>query len=181
MPEESVRKPNLLVRFASLANVHIEDRIMQEALEKEGFRLERIIKEKEEEQRILHLDEVGTLRKRIEDLEGARLERMIKEKEEEQRILHLDEVETLRKRIEDLEGARRERIEKQKEVEQRPQSVRKISEDLQTSVTHMKNYEYINRQKFWSSSWKCLICKTKTDKQGQWTCPSCRLAQRNLE
>ena len=130
MPEECVRKLTRLVRLASLANVYIEDRIIQEALEKEGFRLERIIKEKEEEQRILHLDEVGTLRKRIEDLEGARL--------------------------------------------------RKVFGDFQP-ITLMKNPEYINRQKFWSSSWKCLICKTKTDKQGQWTCPSCRLAQRNLE
>lgn len=85
--------------------------------------------------------------------EGVRLERRIMKKEEEQRILHLDEVGALRKRI----------------------------EDLQTSITQMKNDEYINRQKFWSSSWKCLICKTKTDKKGQWTCPSCRFAQRNME
>lgn len=119
MPKECVRKPTLLVRFACLANVHIEDWFLQEALREEGVRLERRIMEKEEEQRILHLDEVGTLRKRIED--------------------------------------------------------------LQTSITQMKNDEYINRQKFWSGSWKCLICKTKTDKEGQWTCPSCRFAQRNMK
>ena len=84
-------------------------------------------------------------------MEGERLERMIRLKEEEQRILHLDEVGALEKRI----------------------------EDLQNSVAQMKNGEYINKQKFWSSSWKCLICKTKTDRSGQWTCPSCRFAQRN--
>ena len=120
---------------------------MQEALEKEGVRLERKVREKEEEQRILHLDEVGALQKRIEDLQRASLER----------------------------------IDEKKEVEQRHLAVQKVFEYLQTSITPMEKNEYINRQKFWSLSWKCLICKTKTDKQGQWTCPRCRLAQRNLE
>lgn len=83
--------------------------------------------------------------------ERERLEKRIAIKEEEQRILHLTEVEALNKRF----------------------------EDLQRSVKEM-NGAYINKQGFWHTTWKCLLCKTKTEKEGQWTCPNCRCAHRNV-
>ena len=119
MPEECVRRTTRQTLFAHPADVYIENLKLQLALDVESKRIERMIGLREEEQRILHLDEVGLLNKRIAD--------------------------------------------------------------LQNSVSQMKNGEYINKQKWWTSSWKCLICKTKTDKPGQWTCPSCRFAQRNTE
>lgn len=44
---------------------------MQEALEQERERLEKAIAEKEEERRTLHLDEMGALKKRLEDLQES--------------------------------------------------------------------------------------------------------------
>ena len=113
------KENNFPILIAHPADIYVEDRILQHALETEGERLETLIRQKEEEQRILHLDEVEALKKKIED--------------------------------------------------------------LQNSVTQMKNGQYINKQKFWTSSWKCLICKTKTDMLGPWTCPECHFAQRNTE
>ncbi len=67
MPSGSVSGPTLLFRFACRADVHIEDRVMQIALEKAREDLERKVAMKEEEQRILHLDEIEALRKEFED------------------------------------------------------------------------------------------------------------------
>ena len=79
------------------------------------------------------------------------LEQRIKEREEQQHTLHLDKIGRLEAKIQELQKA-----------------------------TNDKNDILINNQKWYSSTWKCLICKTKTSRQGRWTCPNCHVVQSNL-
>ena len=110
------------------------------------------IAKREEDQRNLHLDLIEALKKKEETQCNLHRNQMarIAMKEEAQRNLHRNQMVILEKKIADLE----------------------------TSV-ESKNGEYVNKQKWWQSSWKCLVCKTKTKTVGRWTCPSCRFRQRN--
>ncbi len=69
MPKKSVWKFITPFWFAHRANdVRTDDRVMHEAIEKERESLEKKMVQQEEERRILHLDEMGALNKRIEEL-----------------------------------------------------------------------------------------------------------------
>ena len=101
-----------LSRTCATAKTVIEDRKMQESLEKQRKLLEERIAERQEQQQILHLNEIDRLKKQVEDL---------------------------RKK---------------------------------TANTVLNN-----NQKWYHSTWKCLICKTKTKVSGRWTCPQCQFVQ----
>ena len=80
--------------------------------------------------------------------ERDKLEKLLAKKEEEQRVLRQNEVDAMQRKIDNLE-----------------------------KLVQNSNGEYVNRQDFWRSSWKCLICKHKTRNGGLWTCPMCHFRQ----
>ena len=98
---------------------------MQDALRKERKRLEKVIEEKEKERRTLHLDELGAMKKRIEELEQTTKQQSVKKK--------------------NTEAPR-----------------------------------YKNRQGFWHTCWKCLVCRRRTSKSGKWTCSHCQTKHLNV-
>ena len=98
---------------------------MQDALRKERKRLEKVIEEKEKERRTLHLDELGAMKKRIEELEQTTKQQSVKKK--------------------NTEAPR-----------------------------------YKNRQGFWHTCWKCLVCRRRTTKSGKWTCRHCETKHLNV-
>ncbi|KAL8719034.1 MAG: hypothetical protein Q9181_008121 [Wetmoreana brouardii] len=174
---------------------------MQEALKKQEVQLMATIAKKQEEQQVLHLDKIGAMQKKIDDLikqEAVKTEEVqfmatIAMKQEEQRALHLSKVEAMQKKIDDLikqEAVKKEEVQfmatiAMKQEEQRALDLSKV-EAMQGKINALNKHleatdgDYVNRQGFWRSSWKCLICRKKTSSGGLWTCPGCNLRQMNV-
>ncbi|KAL8826199.1 MAG: hypothetical protein Q9191_003951 [Dirinaria sp. TL-2023a] len=95
---ERSRKCQLFPGNTIMTSRCLENQRMQEALKRECRRLERQVAEKEEEQRILHMDYVEALQNRIQ---------MYAEKEVEQREQHTNNVEALQNRIKRLEESKK--------------------------------------------------------------------------
>ena len=83
--------------------------------------------------------------------ERQNIEKKMAANEEEQRELHMSTEQALRTRLERLEKESRSR-----------------------KVPNV-------RRGFWHLSWKCLVCKTKTEDEGKWACPNCGFVQCNEE
>ncbi|KAL8870259.1 MAG: hypothetical protein Q9174_003654 [Haloplaca sp. 1 TL-2023] len=96
----------------------------------------------------------------------TRIETALEKKQEEQRRLHQAEVGALKS----------QQLTYKSEVDILKKKIADLHKTMET-----RNGEYTNRQTFWHSSWKCLICKTKTWDGGLWTCPKCGFKQRLAE
>ncbi|KAL9036643.1 MAG: hypothetical protein Q9180_004180 [Flavoplaca navasiana] len=81
--------------------------------------------------------------------------------------------------------AERELLDKRmaERVEEQRQLHMTTSEALQMRIQKLEKAQVISQVKlgFWHASWRCQICKGKTEDKGLWTCPHCDHVQQNIE
>ena len=94
------------------------------------------------------------------EVERRRLEERMAEREEEQRQLHMTINEALQLRLSKLE--------------QFKQMFRVFQSEFP------KEDKFKVKQGFWHLSWRCQVCKKKSEDEGRWMCPDCGHVQENI-
>lgn len=97
----------------------------------------------------------------------SRIENHIMMRELEKQKLLMD------KKIEKSKNEERRLNASEKELLQ--QRVKSLEEELRVRP----NTRFSNYRKWWSTHWKCIGCRRKTRKAGQWTCPGCSVRHDN--